>query len=309
MIDLGAFALLRPWWLLALPFAIALAFVAVRRAGEAGEWRRAVDPHLFAALARRGALVAGRGRSALLAALAAGAIALALTGPAVERAGAGSFRNLDAVVIAMDLSRSVADSPRFRDAKIAAYAAAEAAGSRQIAIVVYAGDAYLANPPTTDHKAIETMIFSLDGETVPDVGSAPTTALALARETLRKAGVVGGDVVLVSDGGGLNQGAEAEARALAFEGHAVSTLYVPPTPLAPTKPDAPGRAELGLIASLGGGEAADIERPDAVVSALSRSAAERLGPGPFSSIVWFDLGRALLLLACAPALLLFRRSA
>lgn len=308
MIDVGDLALLRPWWLLAVPACAALAFLAVRRSGGLGDWRKAVDSHLFAALERRGAVVSGTGRSGLLAALAAAVIALALVGPAIERPGAQSFRNLDAVVIAFDLSRSVADSPEFRDARIAAYAAAEAAGSRQVSVIVYAGDAYLANPPTSDRRALETTIYSLAGETVPDPGSAPTTALALAHRTLKEAGVLGGDVVLVTDGGGVNEGAEAEARSLSADGHTLSTLYVTPAAKAPKPEGAPGRSELDGLAALGGGVAASVAAPDALFARLSTDTARRLGPGAFASLVWLDLGRALLLLACAPMLLMFRRS-
>ncbi|MFD1333948.1 VWA domain-containing protein, partial [Methylopila musalis] len=182
------------------------------------------------------------GRGALPAALACVAIAVALTGPAVERPGAQNFRNLDVTVVVVDLSRSVAMSPRFMDARLAAYAAVEATGSRQAAVIVYAGDAYLAAPLTSDHRALETLMSSLDGDTVPDVGTAPTAALALARATLKQAGAIGGDVVLVSDGGGLDDSAETEARALAAEGHALSTLYVEPAPQAPKRTGVDGRA-------------------------------------------------------------------
>ncbi|GLK76017.1 hypothetical protein GCM10008171_12710 [Methylopila jiangsuensis] len=308
MIEFDAFALLRPWWLLALPAAAALGVVAVRRAAGVDDWRKAVDPHLFAALARRGAVVAGRGRGALPAALACAAIALALSGPAIERPGAETFRNLDVAVVIVDLSRSVTESPRFTDARLAAFSAVQAAGSRQAAVIVYAGDAYLAAPLTSDHRALETLISSLDGDTVPDVGTAPTAALALARATLRQAGALGGDVALVSDGGGLDEGAESEARALAADGHALSTLYVKPAPQAPRREGEDGRAALDALAAAGGGVAATVEAPAPALERLSRSAAERLGPGLFSSIVWLDLGRALLLFACAPVLLLFRRS-
>lgn len=308
-VGLGDLALLRPWWLLAVPAAATLAFVAARRSGGLGDWRKAVDPHLFEALTRRGAMVTGKGRSGLIAAIAAAVIALALVGPAIERPGAQTFRNLDAVVIAFDLSRSVADSPQFRDAKIAAYAAAEAAGSRQVSIVVYAGDAYLANPPTSDRRALETTIYSLGPDVVPDPGSAPTTALALAHRTLKAAGVLGGDVVLVSDGGGINQGAEAEARSLAADGHALSTLYVEPAAKAPKPEGAPGQPQLDGLAAIGGGTAATVAAPDALFARLANDTASRLGAGAFASLVWLDLGRALLLLACAPMLLMFRRSA
>lgn len=309
MTELLGFTLLRPWWLLGVPLAIAVAFVAVRRSGGVGDWTRAVDDHLLDAIARRGGVVAGKGRGALVASIAAGLIALALVGPATERGDASSFRNLDTMILALDLSRSVADSGGFRDAKLAALAAAEAAGTRQVAVIAYAGDAYLVSPPTTDRKGLETTLFALDGQTVPDAGSAPARALGLARGTLKEAGVVGGDVVLITDGGGLDEGAVNEARGLKADGQSLQAIFVPPKTAtgAPPGPKATGKPELEALAAVGGGVSGTVDDTQAVLARVSRDVAERLGPGAFSSLVWQDFGRWLLALAAIPALLMFRR--
>lgn len=309
MTELLGLALLRPWWLLGLPLALAIGFVAARRAGGIGDWRRAVDDHLLDAIARRGGVVAGRGRTALIAAAAAALIALALVGPAVERGEAASFRNLDTVIVALDLSRSVAESPQFRDAKLAALAVAEAAGTRQVAVIGYAGDAYLVAPPTTDRKGLETTLFALDGQTVPDAGSAPARALGLARRTLKEAGGVGGDVVLISDGGGLDEGARSEARGLRDDGQALQTIFVEPKTATgvPPGPKASGKPELEALAEIGGGASAVALQPDAVTARVARDVADRLGPGVFASLAWYDFGRWLLALAAVPTLLMFRR--
>jgi len=311
MIELFGFALLRPWWILGLPVAGLAMFAAMRRAGGVGDWRRAVDPHLLDALARRGAVVAGKGGGTAFAAAGSALIALALIGPAIERNQTTSFRNLDTIVVALDLSRSVAESPQFRDAKIAALAAAEAGGSRQVAVIAFAGDAYLVSPPTTDRKGLETTLFSLDGGAVPDLGSAPTRALALARKTLTDGEVVSGDLILITDGGGIDEGTRNEARALSDEGHALHTLYVAPKepPASPPGPKPTGRPELDALAAIGGGGAADIEAPGPVEERLARGAAQRLGPGAYASLVWYDFGRWLLFAAAFPLLMLFRRGA
>jgi Ca-activated chloride channel family protein len=309
MTEMFGLALLRPWWLLGVAAAGLVAFAAVRQAGGVGDWRRAVDPHLLDALARRGAVVAGRGRGAIVAAVAAALIALALIGPAVERSEATSFRNLDTMIIALDLSRSVAESPQFRDARLAALTAAEAAGTRQVAVIAFAGDAYLVSPPTNDRKGLETTLFALDGQTVPDPGSSPTRALALVRKTLKDAGAVGGDVVMITDGGGIDEGAQNEARGLKDDGQALHVIFVTPKTAtnAPPGRAMTGRPELEALASIGGGLSGDVDHTEAISERLSSGAAQRLGPGAYSSLVWHDFGRWLLALALAPALLLFRR--
>ena len=304
-----AVALLRPLWLLAIPLVALLALRAARRSAPLGDWVKAVDPALMALLARRGAVLGGRRQANLIAALGAGLIALALTGPAVQRPDAATFRNLDATVVVLDISRSVTEGGRFRQARQAAEAVAQAAGTRSVALIVYAGDAYTAVSPTSDRDTIATTLFSLDADTVPDRGSHPERGLALARRTLDEASVVAADVVLISDGDGIGQAAEREAAAIRDKGWRLHALFVPAgAALQPGVPK-PDRAALDRLAGHGGGTAADVDAPDAVLGPVGASTAQHLAVGGYSVLAFADLGRWLLLLALVPALILFRRSA
>ncbi|WP_284247332.1 VWA domain-containing protein, partial [Methylobacterium haplocladii] len=224
---LDAYALLRPLWLLAIPVVAILTLRAAWRSAPLGDWVRAVDPALMAMLQRRGAVLGGRRQANVVAALVAGIIALALTGPAFERPDTSTFRNLDATVVVLDLSRSVTEGGRFKEARQAAEAVAQAAGSRSVALVVYAGDAYTAVSPTTDREAISTTLFALDTDTVPDRGSHPERGLTLARKILDEANVVAADVVLITDGDGVGQAAEREAAAIRDKGWHLHALFVP----------------------------------------------------------------------------------
>lgn len=305
----SAIALLRPWWLAALPLVALLALRAAWRAAPLGDWRKAVDPALMRLMERRGAVLGGRRQANLAAALAAGLIALALTGPALERQDAATFRNLDATVIVLDLSRSVTEGGSLKDLRQTAQSVAEAAGTRSIALVVYAGDAYLAASPTTDRDSLGTTLFALDADTVPDRGSHPERGLALARRTLAEADVVSADVVLISDGDGIGEAALREARAIRERGWRVDGLFVPAVrPLQPGVPK-PDRAALDGLARAGGGVAADLSSPAPVLDAVGASTAQHLAAGGYTVLAFADYGRWLLLLAALPALLLFRRTA
>ncbi|WP_298959940.1 VWA domain-containing protein [uncultured Methylobacterium sp.] len=304
-----ALTLLRPWWLLALPLVALLAWRAALHAAPLGDWVRAVDPALLAAQAARGAVRPGRRQAQGALAVLAALLALALSGPAVERPEAGGFRNLDATVIVLDLSRSVAEGGGFGEARAAAQAVAEAAGTRSVALVVYAGDAYLAATPTTDREALGSVLFALDGSTVPDAGSGPARALALARRVLGESGAVAADVVLLSDGGGIDAAAGQEAAALARgDGHRLHTLFVPGRALPPGAPR-PDRTALAGLAAAGGGTAGEAGAPAAVLAAVGESVPRRLAQGGLAVLACQDWGRWLVLLALVPALLLFRRSA
>ncbi|GEO98778.1 VWA domain-containing protein [Methylobacterium haplocladii] len=306
---LDAYALLRPLWLLAIPVVAILTLRAAWRSAPLGDWVRAVDPALMAMLQRRGAVLGGRRQANVVAALVAGIIALALTGPAFERPDTSTFRNLDATVVVLDLSRSVTEGGRFKEARQAAEAVAQAAGSRSVALVVYAGDAYTAVSPTTDREAISTTLFALDTDTVPDRGSHPERGLTLARKILDEANVVAADVVLITDGDGVGQAAEREAAAIRDKGWHLHALFVPAgKALAPGAPR-PDPAALDRLASDGGGRVADVDSAGPVLDRVGASTAQHLAAGGYSVLAFQDLGRWLLLLALVPALILFRRSA
>lgn len=309
MSALDAYVLLRPWWLLAIPAVAVLAFRAAARSAPLGDWARAVDPALMALMARRGGVLGGRRRANLAAAVAAGLVALALTGPAAERKDAATFRNLDATVIVADLSRSVAEGGGLKDLRQSAQAVAEAAGTRSVALVVYAGDAYLATPPTTDRDSLGTTLFALDADTVPDRGSHPERGLALARRTLSEAGTVAADVVLLTDGDGIGEAALREARAMRDRGWRLHGLFVPADRTLPPGAPKPDRAALDQLMAAGGGVAADLASPAPVLDAVGASTAQHLAAGGYTVLAFADLGRWLLVFAMVPALVLFRRSA
>ncbi|TNC11381.1 VWA domain-containing protein [Methylobacterium terricola] len=304
-----AFTLLRPWWLLALPVLGLLAWRAAHRSAPLGDWVRAVEPHLMAALRARGAVRPGRSGGQWLLVLAGALLALGLAGPAVERRDTAGFRNLDATILALDLSRSVAEGGRLGEARSLAQGLAEAAGTKAVAVIAYAGDAYLAATPTTDRDSLGTILFALDGTTVPDRGSHPARALALARRTLAEGAIVTGDVVLVTDGGGLDEAASREAAALRSDGHRLHTILVPAGTALPPDAARPDGTGLARLATLGGGAAGSLDAPAAVVAAVSESVARHLAEGGYAVLAWQDLGRFLAGLALVPVLLLFRRSA
>ena len=306
MIELLGITLLRPWWLAAIPLIVILSLVFARRITVLAGWDRAVDPVLLAALTQLGRVMPGGGSKRWFPALAAILIALALVGPARKTNDGTTFRNLDGLVIVMDLSRSVADGGHLPEARLAARYVADRAGSRAVALVVYAGDAYLASTFTTDAAALGTTIAALDGETIPDPGSRPERGLAVARQTLANANIISGDVVLVTDGGGIGKPALQEAEAIVSSGSRVSTLFVPANGTQANMPRAE-RSVLEAIARVGGGVAGNALFPSSVAEDAGAGRATNLAAGNLAALVWTDYGRYLLLFALPPALALFRR--
>lgn len=311
MIELMGGALLRPWWLLALPLIIILGFFLLKRVSALTGWHRAIDPALLATLEKLGRVIPGRKWITRLPLLAAFIIAIALVGPARRTNNANNFRNLDGLVIVMDLSRSVAESGHFTEARTAARYIAERAAGRPVALVIYAGDAYLASTFTTDASVLGATIASLQGDTIPDSGSRPERGLAVARELLQHATIISGDVILVTDGGGLNDAALREAESIASIGGRISTLFVPVNKNASPQSSMPQpeRTSLDAISRIGMGVAGNALSPISVADDIASRSAGQLASSELAVLTWQDYGRYLLLLAMIPTLGLFRRRA
>lgn len=292
--------LLRPWWLLALPGLAVVAWLLWQRRGSLGDWTRAADPALLQVMARLGHVdrVAEGNRFLLLLVAAAGLILLGLAGPAVERRDTLSFRNLDGVIFVVDVSKSVTEDPGWEQMLLTGRFGLSALGTRPGAIVVYAGDAYMASDLTMDHLQLG-QTFSLIGpDTVPDWGSRPERALALAAERLSAARVLSGDVLLFTDGAGLGPASLTEVGRIAALGARVSLVGLHGT-----------TPEMETHARLGHGRAFAATEVDALGRFLSQDARTRLERQDFPLIFWRDLGRWLLLAAMLPVALLFRRRA
>lgn len=291
--------LLRPLWLLALPGLIAAGWWFATRRGGLGDWQRASDPALLQAMAALGRMDRQTSRAPLWAMLMAVAITcIALTGPAVERRDTLSFRNLDGVLLVMDASASMIEHPRWPQMQTMGRFALASLGTRPGGLIVFAGDAYAATDMTLDHLQLGQTFSLIDGNTVPDPGSRPARALALAAQQLETAQVIAGDVILMTDGAGLDAASLQAAAAIAGQGARLSLVSM----------DAPGPA-FDTHAAVGQGVVFTLEQTDALSRWLSDAARTRLEAQDYPLLFWKDMGRYLLILALAPLLLLFRRQA
>ncbi|WP_372571819.1 VWA domain-containing protein [Ruegeria jejuensis] len=291
--------LLRPLWLLCLPVLCGFGWWLWSRSGGFGEWDRAANPVLMRAMAALGRIDARANRRPLIALLlAVGICILALAGPAIERRDALSFRNLDGVLFVVDASTSVTDDPRWPQMLTMGRFGVSALGTRPGGIIVYAGDAYVATDMTADHRQVGQTFSLIDAQTVPDRGSRPERALALAGQLMHEADVLAGDVVLFTDGAGLGPDSLQEAAALVEAGTRLSLVSL-------------GDATAGMEthASLGGGAVFTLEQTDGLQEWLASDARMRLEQADYPVLFWRDMGRYLLVLALVPLLLLFRRDA
>ena len=236
------FQWLRPEWLLAVPLVIALAVLLGRGKLRAGSWERVIEPALLPFVLSRNP---GRGSDHRWWLFGIGGVlaALSLAGPAWERIEQPVFRAEQALVVALDLSRSmdaqdVAPSRLVR-ARLKILDILERRKSGQTALVVYSANAFTVTPLTTDTDTVAALVNSLSTDIMPSRGSYPIVAMEKGRQLLEQAGVLYGEVLLITDGGS-SPAAEVAARDLKKAGYTLSVLGVGTTEGAPIPRDAGG---------------------------------------------------------------------
>lgn len=222
------FHFLRPDWLWALPAVVLLTFALARRQLAPGSWQRIVDPALIPhVLSRR--QMKGMSHRWWLAALGGILATIALAGPSWNRVEQPVFRSEQAIVVALDLSRSMdaqdVSPSRLLRAKLKILDILEARSSGQTALIVYSANAFTVTPLTTDADTVASLVNSLTTDIMPSRGSYPAAAISKGQQLLEQAGVVFGEVVLITDSGSTPQALKA-ARELRDAGFTLSVLGV-----------------------------------------------------------------------------------
>ncbi|MDA0681208.1 MAG: VWA domain-containing protein [Proteobacteria bacterium] len=317
---------LRPEWLWALPLIGAMTMVLARRHLAPGSWQHVVDPALAPYVLSR-AQVKRLGYRWWLILFGGTLAALALAGPSWNRVEQPVFRSEQAVVIALDLSRSMDAQDlmpsRLTRARLKILDILERRSGGQTALVVYSSNAFTVTPLTNDADTVASLVNSLSTDIMPSRGSYPLAAIEKGRQLLEQAGVVLGEILLITDGG-TSPAAERAAEELKSFGYSLSVLGVGTTEGAPI-PRAGGgfvtdrsgniavpRLEansLRQLAAAGGGKFAVMTADDQDIDILLSG---EVGSGSrtdesLATDQWQEEGPWLLLLLVPIAALAFRR--
>ncbi|OIQ28876.1 MAG: hypothetical protein BM562_12000 [Alphaproteobacteria bacterium MedPE-SWcel] len=296
MQDLS-FLILRPYWLLALaPLALFGGWL-IRRKDRLGDWDRAVSPALLQALTAMGQVQGVTRRWTLWAVFSSAIlVVLALAGPAVERRDTPAFRNLDAAIFVLDVSKSMTESPQWTAMQTLGLHVLSSLGSRPGALVLYAGDAYVAEALTHDVIQVGQTLSLIQSGILPEPGSRPERGLQLAFDILDQTHSLSGDVILLSDGAGLAEGSLALAAALKARGARLSLVSI----------TAPAPTQLAH-AEVGGGRMFPMDSPEALARFLRDNTRASFARQAYPLLYWRDLGRSFLLIAALLLLPMFRR--
>jgi len=308
---LANFHWLRPDWLWALPLIGLMTYALARRQLAPGSWQSIIDPVLAPYILSRVQIKGLTYRWWLI--LIGGALAVtALAGPSWNRVEQPVFRSEQAIVIALDLSRSMdaqdLTPSRLTRARLKILDILEARQSGQTALVVYSSNAFTVTPLTTDAGTVAALVNSLSTDIMPSRGSYPVAAI---------------EVLLITDGG-TSPAAERAAADLQRSGYSLSVLGVGTREGAPI-PRAGGgfvtdrsgnivvprieETALRSLAAAGGGRFAQLSADDRDINALLSG---EVGPGAASdeslaTDQWQEEGPWLLLLLLPMAAMAFRR--
>ncbi len=200
--NFSEFHFIRPYWLLAfLPLAM-LVFFTVKHKLRQGSWQAVCDPELLPFVLQEKELK--HSRTPLITSCLTAILAItALAGPTWQRVPTPVFRNAAALVIALDLSRSM-DAPDIKPSRLerARYKVADLLKKRkdgQTALLVYAGSAFTVTPLTDDTETINNQLSALTTDIMPAQGSQSDLAINKAVELFKNSGLQQGQILLITD--------------------------------------------------------------------------------------------------------------
>jgi Ca-activated chloride channel homolog len=202
-VDFSEFHLIRPM-LLWLFIPLVLALYGVRHfANKQSSWHSVISPHLLKFL-----MVSGeKQRSYIgfwLTAIIGTIIIIAVSGPSYREKAVPVFQTENARVILLDLSLSM-DATDIKPARIdrarhKIMDLLERTTEGTIGLVVYAGDAFVISPLTSDANTIASMVPTLSTGIMPVLGSRPDIAIQEAVNLLKNARQPQGQVIWITDG-------------------------------------------------------------------------------------------------------------
>ena len=320
------FHFIRPLWLIMIPFIFFLIIFFKKRRLSVGNWGNIIDKKLIPYVLHRDQLKEDPKKWWLFTVTGILAV-IAMAGPTWEKIQQPSFRADQALVIALDLSRSMNAqdlSPnRLTRGKLKILDILERRRSAQVALIVYSANAFTVTPLTSDSDTIISLINSLDTTIMPSRGSYPSAAIEKGIQLLKQAGASNGEILLVTDGG-ITSDAFDSVEKLKNEGYKLSVLGVGTEDGAPIPKESGGFVidnsgqiaiarleieDLIKLASIGGGTYTNLTSNDQDINMLlsERVLDAEESDESLATDQWYEFGPWLLLLIVPLSSLFFRR--
>lgn len=196
------FHFIRPLWLLAIIVLILMLFMLKKLRIKQSGWQQLLPAHLAKVLVQGNAKAKS---SSLALPFFIGSLSIvAMAGPSWQKLPQPVYQVAQGSVLIMDMSYSMYATDvapnRLTRARYKAIDLLDSIKDGEIGLIAYAGDAFSISPLTDDSNNIKLLLPSLSPELMPELGSNPLAALALANEMLVNAGHNNGDIYWFTDG-------------------------------------------------------------------------------------------------------------
>ncbi len=201
--NLQDFHFVRPeyFWLL-IPF-IGILLAAKSYSKNRNAWHKVISPHLLKFLfigEKQTKTRSGHWLALIITFISI----LAISGPSFRQKTVPVFETEAAQVILLDLSLSMDANDikpsRLERAKFKLLDLLSETNEGTVGLVVYAGDAFVISPLTSDAKTVTNMVPTLSTGIMPVLGSRPDLAIAKSISLLENAKSTSGQIVWLTDG-------------------------------------------------------------------------------------------------------------
>ena len=196
------FHLIRPYWLLAIfPLALTI-WLYSHTHTHSRSWASVIDKRLLPHLLQD--ITHSKKPTPVIALFLLGLIIIfALAGPAFEKRPQPVFKTQSALVIILDLSRSM-DATDIKPSRLsrAQFKINDILSMRkegQTALIAYAASAYVVSPLTDDADTIASQVPALETHIMPAQGSRLDIALEKALQLFNNAGHSKGNILVITD--------------------------------------------------------------------------------------------------------------
>lgn len=310
---LGDLLLLKPLWLIP---AVLFGVAAIRwpRTFSQNHWRKVLSEPVFRFLSTGNAHYARWNLIFLTAMIVAGC----MSQPVLRQSDDDTWRHSIGWIAVADVSRSMTldDTVPSRLSAMRESLAelSRQAGARPIALILFAGDAFLVAPPAFDRSVFDEHAALTEHGVIPNEGSNLARALSLATSVINDSQFIHARVFVLGDSGGITSNALAAARHLVKAGHRLDTLVFGASAYKAVKATADDQTAVNwknadALSKAGNGKSVRANRFGAIDYApleLKQQASASTN-AQLQSLVWRDQSHWILILALPLLLLLFRQ--
>ncbi len=222
---------IRPWWLVLMPFVIALWWLWQRRADPLKGWRQQMEPEFLRAL-----VVGKHNKQALSSVLLLATwllAVLAIAGPTWRLEPNPFADDAEPLMILLKADSSMNQSnpspSRMERAHLKITDLANSRKGQPLGLIAYAGSSHLVLPPTRDTEIVAKMADEVSPEIMPEPGDRLDLAIKQASDLLTSESQ-GGSLLIVADSAEINPEAVAQMKADSYLPVQILALSAPGSP-------------------------------------------------------------------------------